>query len=398
MKLWFLSLLLLPALLSCDRLTSPPPRIYFLSQLEGSVAINIFSVDERKNIIRHTFDEGARETDFALDKQGNMVMSSNRVQSWETYYNSPAKNRKNKIQYFNIFYLPKGAIEKHDKDRAAKALTTGTDQTIQTDISSDGHWVSMIKIVEAPGSKRHDVLAIMDRSAGTTIEEIEQADMITSSKWSPDGTQLLYSSHSYVRDPAKPDVSEPQIKAQLKLYNRITKTTQIVLDEPWPDHEIASPQWSPNGELISLIAHPLIEGKVRKLFVLNVKTQELTALSADNTQVQAPVSWSKDNSQILYGGLVDYKQDWSDELREKVYTGSGQIFITNLKGEKRQLTKGDKVMHTRPTFSPDNKKIAYMYTDNLAKTELDLRIADLEGNTLDTLFHTVDAASQLIWQ
>lgn len=400
MKLWFLSLLLLPALLSCDRLSKPLPRIYFLSQLEGSVAINIFSADERKNITRHTFDDGAREIDFALDKKGNMALCSNRVQSWTTYYNSPAKNRKNKIQYFNIFYLPSGATEKHDKDRVAKALTSESDQIIQTDISPDGRWISLVRVVEKEGAKRYDALQIIDRDKGTTVQEIEQADMITYSKWSPDSSQLIYSAHhrTKVGDNNAAANAEPLEIAQLKLFDLKTQATQVLLDNPWPKQEIDSPQWSPNGEWISLIAHPLMEGQVRTLYVMNVKTHALTALSANNAQVQSNVSWSNDSQKILYGALVDYKQDWSDELREKTYVGSGQIFITDLKGEKRQITQGDKVLNTRPTFSPDNQKIAYLYSNNLGADLLSLRVADLQGKTLETLYDSVDPASKLIWR
>jgi Tol biopolymer transport system component len=365
------------------------------------VGTNIFSVDEDKKLTRHTFDEGAREIDFALDKQGNMVMSSNRVQSWTTYYNTPAKNNKNKIQYFNIFYLPAGGTEKHDKDRVAKAMTTSIeDQTIQSDISPDGRWVSALRNHQIENNKTREYLAIMDRSNGATLQEIDQADIVLSSQWSPDSSQLLYSTHTYgPEEGTKPDPASPaHEKALLKIYDVKTKTSQIILEDPWPNNQIASAQWAPNGEYISLIAHPLTEGQVRKLYVMNVKTHALTLLSADNAQVQSHVSWSNDSQQIVYGALIDYKQDWSDELREKTYVGSGQIIITNLKGEKRQITQGDKILNTRPTFSPDNQKIAYLYSDNLGADKLSLRVCDLQGKTLGTLYDSVDAASHLIWR
>ncbi|MEY4589789.1 MAG: hypothetical protein RL497_1865 [Pseudomonadota bacterium] len=405
MKFWFLFFTLLTCVVSCDRKASQS-RIYFLSDLDASVGINIFSVDMDKELTRHTFDEGAREIDFALDKQGNMALSSNRVQSWATYYKSPAKNRKTKMQYFNIYYLPKGAIEKHDKDRVAQALTTnGTDQIIQTDISPDGRWVSMVRHQQMPDGKKREFLALIDRNNkdnGVTVQEIDQADIVLSSRWSPDSSQLLYSTHLYGAEEAanSAETAKPTgEKALLKVFDTKTGTTQTLMEDPWPNNQIASPQWAPNGEWISLIAHPLADGQVRKLYVMNLKTRALTLLSASNAQVQSNVSWLNDSQQIVYGALVDYKQDWSDELREKVYTGSGQIFITDLKGEKRQITQGDKILHTRPVLSPDNKKIAYLYSDNLGADVLSLRVMDLQGKPSgEPLYGAVDAASHLIWR
>ena len=73
------------------------------------------------------------------------------------------------------------------------------------------------------------------------------------------------------------------------------------------------------------------------------------------------------------------------------------IFISTLKGEIKQLTQGAHY-HGRPTFSPNNKEIAYLYAEKLGdQRNYVLHVIDLKSGEISELYQSVSRDSLLIW-
>lgn len=377
MKLrWFVVIGLVWVLSACTQKHYGP--IYFFADLPGP-DINIFSIDMNKTTTNHTTHRGSRDASVALDAQGNMVFASNRnIGPKKDIIKRPSARKLGSPQAFNIFYKASEQAE------AQKILDTEFNETM-VDISPDGQLIAFIRTLRDEQKHPYEELYVYHRGSAK-LEKITQNDLVIGIQWAPVGHALLYSDHNYT-----------EAKAQLHLYDADAGTTKVLLDTPWPNAQITSPQWSPDGLKVAFIRHPLGSGAVRTLFVLDLASSQLTELSGDGVQVQQPVSWSSRSDKIVYGGLVGYKEYWHEERREKVYEGGGELYIAALDGKVTQLTHGKTELFTRPVFSPDDALIAYMHSPDAEGKKYSLQIMTSTGKYKDTLYDKVAGVGYLLW-
>jgi len=173
-------------------------------------------------------------------------------------------------------------------------------------------------------------------------------------------------------------------------YNTLLKQTDIT-----EGRIISEAQWSPDGKKIAWILAATTEQK-RELHVLDLWSKSSTAVSRPTVQVQQPVSWSPDSKSVLYSALVNYNFYFDEKTQQKVYEGSMQIYLSDLRGEIKQLTEGEH-MHNRPVFSPDGKSIAFLYGLNLGERTLALHTLSLQDKTRQEHYDRVAGDSFLYW-
>lgn len=360
-------------------------RIYFFGDLVGP-GVNIFSTDLDKNVLQHTADRGSRDISFSLDNNRNLAFTSNRIANRKPKdFSRPSAKRSGRPQDFNVYILKQGRLEQEAEHLASVVGKTANPET-QAKLSPDGKWISFVRTVPESEQKNIEHLYIAAADGGE-LRKVASDDLIIGADWSNDSGRLLYSSHNY-----------RQKKATLALYQVHSSHTQTLLELTDKNVQIDAPQWSPDEAMIAFVQHPLYAGGVRQLFYFDVPTKTARALSKGDIQVQSPVSWARDSKKILYSALVDYREYWHDEYRRKLYEGSAQIFLTDLTGKATQLTQGASQMHRQPVFSPDNKWIAYLYSEQAPGTKAVLRIMDTAGNQVDTLQDKVSGMGYLMWQ
>lgn len=173
-------------------------------------------------------------------------------------------------------------------------------------------------------------------------------------------------------------------------YNALLKPTDIS-----EGRIISNAQWSPDGKKIAFILAATTEQK-RELQVLDLWSKTVTAVSRPTVQVQQPVSWAPNSGSVLYSALVNYNFYFDEKTQRKVYEGSMQIYLSNLHGEITQLTEGER-MHNRPVFSPDGKKIAFLFGPSLGERTLALHTLDLQDKQRQQHYDRVAGDSYLFW-
>ena len=73
-----------------------------------------------------------------------------------------------------------------------------------------------------------------------------------------------------------------------------------------------------------------------------------------------------------------------------------QIFLSDRSGNARQLTQGEG-RHGAPVFSPDGRRIGFLFAETLDARTLSVRTMDLEGREVRELHQRVAPESLLQW-
>lgn len=351
------------------------------------VSSNIYAIDENGELTKFTDDSRWRDVMAHVAKDGSIVFVSSRkkVPKIDLHKNS---------ETYDIFVTGKNSKEIHQ-------ITDTPELELSPKFSPDGRHIAYIA-----KKSGYSELMLVERN-GKNPQSLVSADKIVQISWSPDGSGIgvtqLNGGESAIElvtlpQDEVPGTEETLIKVWTNAANekgeqpdQDARKTEDIFNK-----QITSAQWSPDGKKIAYIVDSL-DRRARHLRVLDRTTGHDRLVSASETQVQQPVTWAEDSESILYSGLVNYKFYYDEKVHQKVYEGGMHIFIADLAGNHRQLTKGDH-LHNRPVFSKDGKRIAFLYADKLGARSLSLKTMDFDGNNMAELHRGVAPDSFLYWQ
>ena len=344
-------------------------QIYFIARNLGP-STNIFSTDINGVITKITEDNRWRDMRADVATNGDIVFMSNRVAN-------PKIDLHKQIDFFNLFRF-------EAKSKNIEQLTDNQFQNESPKISPDANQLAFIRRKDT-----HYELVITNLN-GDDPKVLIKTKQILDFSWSPDKQSIAL-------------VLVENDQATLARIVIKTGARQNLLPKHLSDKkmseskiQIASAQYSPDGNTIAYISGDTDQPS-RILHILDLTTMNEKTLSALNLQVQSPVTWSHDSHQILYSALKDYQYYFDEKTQRKVYKGSMQIYLSNLKGETKQITDGN-FLHKHPVFSPDERKIAYLFAPGLGDRTLALITSNLDGTDKRQLHSNVAANSMLTWK
>lgn len=346
--------------------------IYYSEKVAGPI-VNVFSVNKqgiKKNITNNT---QVRDLDHHVSSSGLISFSSNRKDNYKpSNYKAPRQ-----AENYNIFIL----------DPYSQKLTQVTSETTQEQLprfSPSGNELAFIR-----SNKKQQDLVIYDLKSKQQ-RVINSAKYIFDYAWSPDGTKIAVSTQN-TNNASLLIVDLQTLHKQVLVedsVNKQQKTLSYIFD---------APSWSPDGEYLAYINHPLKTGKNRELYVYHLKSTQNQLISDKAIQVQSPINWSKDNKRLLYSALVNYQQYYDQQIHQKVYLGGMHIFSSDLSGNSKKMTQGDHLFK-HPIYSPDESSIAFLYADKLNARTLQLKTMKLDGSEQKTLSESVFKSAKLQWQ
>lgn len=335
-------------------------EIIFSAKVLGPVA-NIYSVSESGEVRKITENIRWRDLDADMSVDGRLVFSSNRE-------DNPRMDLNRTSEDFNIHLIERDGSE-------PKKIASSRDRELKPRFSPDGRNIAVIR----SGTRHRLLVADAD---GKGERALAEADEIYDFSWSPDGRRIALarrvgeeSGILVVSD----DNSEPPL--QLKNASQALR--------------IVSARWSPDGGKVAYIVHPL-NGESRQLWVRYLDSGREQRISPENLQIQQPPDWSADGRRLLYAALADYRFHYDEGAHRKVYEGAMHIYISDLEGNHRQLTSR-KALHKAPVFSPDGRRIAFLYAPELDSRQLSLRTMDRDGGNENEWFGSVTRNSNLRW-
>lgn len=372
---------------------NPQEEIYFSSRTIGP-STNIYSLDFSKGkngeIKKITDDNAWIDAEASLSNKGDIVFMSNRKPEKKIDLNKRSED-------YNIFKID-------HESKEIQQISASPELEHSPKISQDG---SKIIYIQKSGKFRKLMLL---KNGETTASSLIIADDIYSASWSSDNKTLSISCLSgnnsilYLLDLDTGDKTKLlEIAFQpVSPENQGSYTLDAIYNSNLSDElkfdgrVIASSQWSPDGEKIAYILAAATK-RGRELHTLNLKSGKDSLISRPGVEVQHPISWASDSASVLYSGLVDYKYYFDETDYKKVYEGSMQIFLAKLGGDIKQLTEGNH-LYNRPTFSPDNNKIAYIYAPGLGDRTLELHTMSIEGKDRRVHYDNVAGSSYLYWR
>lgn len=346
--------------------------ILFSAKIMGPVS-NITKINEAKQLTKITDNIRWRDMHAHRSHDGGIVFMSNREADTRIDLKKQSEN-------FNIYILePKSAMP--------SKITDDTNHELSPRFSPNGNWIAYML---DKGSSRE--LHIVDRQ-GKNNKKLATASLILDYSWSPDSLSLSYAlveeNHSAL---VIIDINNSKARTLVEFSSELSAGSSV---DDKRQIQIASPAWSPDGGKIAYIKHPLYRSATRQLMLYDIKTRQNRLISGEGVQVQEPVSWSQNSKKLLYAGLVGYKFYYDEKRHRKTYQGGMQIFLSH-DGKTQQLTQGPH-LYKNPIFSPDEKRIAYLYADKLDDRTVSLNTMKLDGTSLDVLYESVAKNSTLVW-
>jgi len=352
-------------------------QMYFSVKTIGP-SVNIRALDGQGTLHKLTDDSRWRDLDIDIANNGDLLFVSNRKENFKIDLNKHSDS-------YNLFLQKKGELE------PTKIAAHGKTE-ISPKFSPNDQWISYLLQEDS-----HYRFLLMPRSGGEP-KSIYTAKEITAYDWSPSGDYIAIAHNddttAYI---SHLEASSGRNKVLLSMPLKAPSQDHKPNDEDNIMKKVGYLNWSPNGEHIAYIRSPTFHGS-RQLRVFNLKDQSDQPITTSGIHAQDGVSWTKNGKQLLYAALVGYKFYYDETIHKKVYEGGMHIFQYAV-GEKenQQLTSGDHVFK-RPTYSPDEKLIAYFYSDTLDERTYHLSTMNRKGNERETLQESVTPSSSLLWK
>jgi Tol biopolymer transport system component len=382
--------------------------IYYSAKVAGPV-INIHAINYLGQVTKITNNKRWRDIEHDVASNGLISFASNRKIST---VNAGSRRQEN----YRIFV-------KNRKTEELLQISQQYEQARQPQFSPRGDQLAFIALEE-----QQQTLIVYDLVKKSHIA-LASAKRIYNFAWSPDNQRIALSSQDNkfaslaivnskdLTTQAIVSAAINQNESQKKspqntqgafqnTQKSISRSTQVSVQIPpllnqanmkQVEQLFVAPTWSPDGNYIAYISHPLTKQSSRALLVYELAKQKIQRISDVNIQVQAPMTWSSNSDSLLYSALVNYRQYYDDNIHKKVYLGGMHIFNSDLTGNNKQLTKGDHLFK-QPVFSPDEKHIAYLYADKLNARTLQLNTMLADGSTQQLLRQGVAKNAVLQWQ
>ncbi len=366
--------------------------IYYSAKVFGPV-INIHAIDEQGQLRKVTNNNRWRDVEHDVANNGLISFASNRI-------TKDSKDAARSQENYQVFV-------KNPKTEELMQVSQGYEHARQPKFSPLGDKLAFIAL-----EGQQQSLIIYDLTTKATTR-LQSAKFMYDFSWSPDNQHIAFSSQNKAM--SRLDIIKINNLTRKNIISSpINQSTQVGsvqknTEESLKKHSLTSgkveglaqffvaPTWSPNGNYIAYISHPLTKGGKRTLKVYQLANQKTQLISADSIQVQAPITWSNNSGTLLYSALVDYQQYYDEHSHKKVYLGGMHIFNSDLLGNSQQLTQGDHLFK-QPVFSPDEKYIAYFYADKLNARTLELRTMLSDGSKPKLLNQGIAKNAVLQWQ
>ena len=378
-----------------------PADLYYSAKVAGPV-INIHAINEQGQLTKITNNQRWRDVEHDVANNGLVSFASNRKTS---AVNDSSRRQEN----YQIFV-------KNQKTDELLQISQQYKQARQPKFSPLDDQVAFIALKE-----HQQTLVVYDLATKNHIELIS-AKRIYNFTWSPDNQHIVLSTQydelaSLVIIHSKNLTTQTIVSAAINqgdLQQNTPRNTQKNIPtntQPSPqtaqplqqanispvEQLFVAPTWSPDGNRIAYISHPLTKHRNRALKVYQLAEQKIQRISTANIQVQEPITWSINSDSLLYSALVNYQQYYDESTHKKVYLGGMHIFNSDLFGNTAQLTQGDHLFK-QPIFSPDEKHIAYLYADKLNARTLQLNTMFADGSKKQVLRQGVAKNAVLQWQ
>jgi Tol biopolymer transport system component len=232
-------------------------------------------------------------------------------------------------------------------------------------------------------------LAVKDLDSG---KEIQLTNMLTNdhfSRWSPDGTRVVYA-------------SEKAGKMDLWLVGAEGGEPELITGSFAGSQRlnfIGSPCWLPDGKNVAFALRR--EGKFAGIWVLPAERGAARKIEFTPEGSIQKIEWSPDGKEIAFGytGIKDDQTVKGSRIFES------DIYVMPAEGgEPKRITRIEKegLSFECPRWSPDQKKIAFWGMDwleyNQGKASSQIWVADLQTDKVEPITKKITAmAKALCW-
>jgi len=249
--------------------------------------------------------------------------------------------------------------------REAVQLTDGPGYDSEPDWSPDGRWILYT-------SYRRDALELwlLDVRDGSTRALVANGAANLDGRWSPDGGRIAYVSTAYQGRFHVFVLSIAGGKASGEAA-RITEDRDSGLPRYYYsryDHYL-SPAWSPDGREILLVSNRGAVWGTGGIWRMEARSgAAMRAVRIEETNWKARPDWARDGKRVVYSSYLGRQRN--------------QLWLTTADGGDPFALTDCACDHTRPRWSPDGRRIAFVSNE---EGNVSLRVVSIPGGAVETV-------------